>query len=98
MGDFLVEFEVGGGLLLLLLAGAAAGGEGLVGARAVVVAAARGVRERVVGVVYLLEALCAGGAFGAVCGDAVGVVLEGLSGRRVRACGGKMDGWGTHFL
>lgn len=51
----------------------------MVGPRGVVVAAAGGVRQRVVGVVYLLEALCAEGALGAVGGDAVGVVFEGLS-------------------
>lgn len=53
----------------------------MVGARGVVVAAARGVAERVVGVVYLLEFFGAGGAFGGVGGDAVGVGFERLSGR-----------------
>lgn len=41
----------------------------------VVVSAASGVGEGVVGVVDLLEALCAGGAFGGVGGNAVGVVF-----------------------
>lgn len=77
-----------------------AGGEGLVGARGVVVAAAGGVREGVVGVVYLLEALCVDGALGAVGGDAVGVVFEGLSGGgEVRKCrGGWMMVGETYFL
>lgn len=52
--------------------------EGAVAAGGVVVAAARGVREGVVGVIYLLEALRAGGALGTVGSDAVGVVLESL--------------------
>ena len=45
----------------------------MVGAGRVVVASARAVGEGVVGVVYMLEFLCAGGAFWGVGGDAVGV-------------------------
>ena len=45
----------------------------------VVFASARGVGEGVVGVVDLLEAFCAGSAFGRFSGDAVGVVFEGCS-------------------
>lgn len=43
--------------------------------RGVVIASAGGIAERVIGVVYYLEALGAGGALGAVGGDAVGVVF-----------------------
>jgi hypothetical protein len=46
-------------------------------ASVVVVSPARGVRQRVVGVVDLLELLGAGLALGRVRGDAVRVVLEG---------------------
>ena len=63
----------------LLLGVVAIAAEIVVRARGVVVSAAGGVRERVVGVVDLLEGLCAGGAFGRVGGDAVGVRFEGLS-------------------
>ena len=45
----------------------------------VVVAAAGRVGEGVVGVVYALEFLGAGGAFGGVGGDAVRVGFQGLS-------------------
>lgn len=45
----------------------------------VVFAASARVGEDVVGVVYLLEAFCASGAFWGVCGDAIGVVFEGSS-------------------
>lgn len=55
-----------------------AAGKGLVTTGGVVVAAPRGVRERVVGVIYVLKALCAGGALRTVRSDAVGVVFEGL--------------------
>jgi hypothetical protein len=55
-----------------------AAGEGLVAAGGVVVAAACGVRERIVGVIYLLETLCARDALRTVGSDAVGVVLERL--------------------
>lgn len=48
----------------------------------VVVAAARGFGEGVVGVVYLLELLGAGLALGAIGWDAIGVVAEGLSVKR----------------
>lgn len=61
-GDF---FGVGVGVFC--------GGGEVVVAGGVVVAAAGGVREGEVGVVYLLEFFGAGGAFGGVGGDAVGV-------------------------
>ena len=70
MRDFF--FRVGGG-------GGRGRGVGLVGARGVVVAAARGVGEGVVGVVYLLEFLGARGALRGVGGDAVRVGFQGLS-------------------
>ena len=58
----------------------------MVSARGVVVAATGGVREREVGVVDLLEFLGAGGTFGRVGGDAVGMGFKGLSdGSKVRS-------------
>jgi hypothetical protein len=52
----------------------------VVDACGVVVAAAGGVGERIIGVVYLLEFAGALGAFGGVGGYAVGVGAEGRSG------------------
>lgn len=63
--------------LLLLWVRGRGGWETVVFARYVVVSAPRGVREGVVGVVYLLEFLGAGAAFRAVGGDAIRVVFEG---------------------
>ena len=60
----------------------------MVGTRGIVVAAAGGLREGVVGVIYLLEFLGAGGAFGGVGGDAVGVGFQCLSGVRMGMSGG----------
>ena len=51
----------------------------MVGARGVVVTAAGGVAERVIGVIYPLEFLGAGWTFRGVGGNAVGVGFERLS-------------------
>jgi hypothetical protein len=69
----------------------------VIGARGVVVAAATWVGEGVVGVVYLLESLGAGGALGGIGGDAVGVVFEcgSVDGRLVD---GGMSGLGTSYF
>lgn len=61
------------------------GREGVEGAGGVVVSAAGGVGEGVVGVVYLLEALGASGAFRGVGGNTVRVVFEGCSKERSAA-------------
>lgn len=71
------------------------------GARGVVLAPPAGVGERVVGVVYGLELLCAGGALGGVGGDAVGVGFEGgffvgIADLLLGCCGGDFEDsvWG----
>lgn len=51
----------------------------MVRACGVVVSASRGVAERVVCVIYLLELPCAGRAFGRVGGDTVGMRFKRLS-------------------
>jgi hypothetical protein len=56
--------------------GRGAPSKGAVGAGRVVVAAAGGVAEGIVGIIYLLEFLGSGKAFRRVGGDAVGVVFE----------------------
>lgn len=84
-------WEAAGGLLARDLFVGVGGGGGAGAAEVecacgVVVPAAGCVREGVVGVVYLLEFLGAGGAFGGVGGDAVGVRFEccsGLGERRI---------------
>jgi hypothetical protein len=48
-----------------------------VGTGGVVVFAAGGITEDIVGIVYLLELLCAGGAGRVIVGDSVGVGFEG---------------------
>jgi hypothetical protein len=59
--------------------GRCAAGERAIGAGSIVVAAASGVAECIVGVVYLLEFLGSRNALGGVGRDAVGVVLQGCS-------------------
>jgi len=50
-----------------------------VGTGGVVVSATDGITEDIVGVVYLLELLCAGGASRVIVGDSVGVGFEGCA-------------------
>ena len=93
-GDFFVGVR-----LRLLRAGIAAAEsvEGVAGY--IVFATACCVGEGVVGVVDLLEFLGAGWTFGGVGGDAVGVVAEGLSGRKRSERRGDWERNGrTYFL
>lgn len=68
------------------------------GAGAIIVAPPCWVRERVVGVVYQLESLGAGGPLGGVSGDAIRVVLECGSGGILGFHSGVRAGYLAHFL